>query len=207
MSEISQAWAELMSELDSRAPASRADIRPGNSGGADLVERELGISLSGELREWFSLHDASGLRFDTVLLPEAVIMSPREAADDSRMIRDIWAENDAEWDGGQERDTENSAGQVAHTWLPEYVMVGSDGCGGGLFVDTRSGPQQGCVRWWDKTEADDDYGDGPIASSLSQLLRAVLASVRSGRPVVHGLAARIRDERLEWAPADDARPL
>lgn len=35
-------------------------------------------------------------------------------------------------------------------------MIGADGMGGGLFVDLRPGAHHGCVRFWDKVDADYD---------------------------------------------------
>jgi cell wall assembly regulator SMI1 len=195
VSGLSEAWQKLLAELDLRAPVARACIRPGSREGAVLVERELGISLPEEVREWFTLHDGTGMTFDAMLLPGHLVLSPREAVDDTRMIHEIWSEFDDSADSGPG----DQAGDVARTWLPEFVMVGSDGCGGGIFVDTRPGPAQGCVRQWDKVEADDDYGEGPVAASLVDLIRGTTTSLREGTPVLHGITAVLADGHLEWS--------
>jgi cell wall assembly regulator SMI1 len=206
VSALSHAWAELMTELDARAPASRSDVRPGTSDGPELVERELGIALPNELREWFTLHEGTGMRWDTMLLPSTLILSPSEAVDDSRLICNVWSEESLE-SAQMAREQPTEAGEIVYTWPAEYVMVGADGCGGGLFVDTRPGSRQGCVRWWDKTEADDDYGEGPIALSLAALIHTIAASLRDGTPAMHGLTATIQDGRLQWRePGEIAAP-
>lgn len=209
MSELTDAWSELLDLLRTRAPISRDQIRPGGPEGPDLVERELGITLAPEVREWFTLHGGTGMDFDATFLPQAIPMSAEEAVRDSRMIHEIWREFD-EQDG--ERRDQHQAGQVARTWLSEYVMVGSDGCGGGFFVDNRPGPANGCVRWWDKTESDDDYGDGPVAPSLSSLIRSVTASLRDGKLVFPNrgwlvpLRAIAQGGRIEWLDLRNEQP-
>lgn len=57
-----------------------------------------------------------------------------------------------------------------------------------------------------KTEADDDYGEGPLFDSLSALIRDVTASIRDGLSLMHGLTASIHDERLGWRDARDEGP-
>ncbi|MDP9394255.1 MAG: SMI1/KNR4 family protein [Actinomycetota bacterium] len=87
------------------------------------------------------------------------------------------AENEAENDVPADEDDDpagQEAGTVAGTWLDSYVYIGLAGMGGGVFVDLRPGPLRGCVRFWDKVEADDDGDDGGVvASSFTDLLHRV----------------------------------
>ena len=202
MAQLMEAWNGLLNELGERAPVSLAAVRPGSAEGPIIVERELGIALPAELREWFTLHDGCGLSFKAMILPSSVPMSPLEAVQDTKMIYEIWSEQEDQTEFASEDP--GPAGTIAYTWLREFVMVGSDGCGGGLFVDVRSGPQQGCVRFWDKTEADDDYGEGPIAPSLAALFRSITASIRDSSSTTFGYHAVIEDGSIEWRMPDDA---
>ena len=209
VSELADAWTTLMDVLAELAPRSREKIRPGSPSGPDLVERDLGITLSPALREWFALHGGTGLSFEAMFLPQAIPLSPDEAIADSRVNREIWSEFDDDIEGPAAL---GEAGEVARTWLADYVMVGADGCGGGLFVDNRPGLAHGCVRWWDKTESDDDYGNGPVAPSLSSLILAVADGLRSGtllfqdRAWLQPLRAEARDGRLEWTDRRGGQP-
>jgi cell wall assembly regulator SMI1 len=196
MSALSEAWSELLAEVAVRAPHSYELVRPGDADGPAEIERDLAVVLSSEVREWFALHSGVGRSWGGELLPGRLIMSPAEAVRTSRMIYEIWSEFSETADFAEQNP--GVAGDVAYTWLREYVMVGDDMCGGGLFVDTRSGPLQGCVRQWDKTEADDDYGNGPVARSLAALLESALASVREGSPTVYGLVAEMTDGKISW---------
>jgi hypothetical protein len=60
-----------------------------------------------------------------------------------------------------------------------------------------------------QTESDDDYGDGPVAPSLSSLIRAVTASLRDGKLVFPNrgwlvpLRAIAQDGRIEWLDLRD----
>ncbi len=97
------------------------------------------------------------------------------------------------------------AGTIAGTWLPEYVTIGIDGSGGGLFVDLRPGEFHRSVRFWDKVDA--DYA--PIAArSIAELLRGVTTSLRTGAPVA-GWVARVENGTVDWdvAPDQSAEPV
>jgi hypothetical protein len=103
--------------------------------------------------------------------------------------------------GNDDVDLEEAhlAGLVAFTWLDEYLMIGEDGGGGGLFVDQRPGPQQGCVRWWDKVGADGD--EELAAESLVQLITDLAPAVRNCTSIA-GWVPDVVDGTLEWDVAD-----
>lgn len=62
------------------------------------------------------------------------------------------------------------AGATASRFLPAFVPFAEDQSGDDLFVDTRSGPQHGCVTEYLKGDAD---SHGPLWPSVTAMLAAV----------------------------------
>jgi cell wall assembly regulator SMI1 len=156
--------------------------------------------LPDELRVWFDLHDGTGYEWAGQLAPDNYLVSVDEAIKATRLTREIWSEFEDARSYADTSPERSIAGTVMATWLPEYVYVGQDTYGGGLFVDTRPGELQGCVREWDKTEADDDYGRGPIATSLADLVVALATALRTDEPFARlGHRATLVDGTLEWS--------
>jgi len=155
MSDLARVWSNYLDVLAVEAPATRAALLPAVDLDLAAAQRELGVSLLPDVVTWFGLHGGSGHTFESAILPACMAFDLPSAVSDSVVVRDIWKEfaedADVEPDSAQGR----TAGSVVRTWPDEYLMIGSDGSGGGLFVDQRPGPLQGCVRWWDKVEADD----------------------------------------------------
>lgn len=75
-----------------------------------------------------------------------------------------------------------------------------DGGGGGLFVDQRPGPEQGCVRWWDKVDSDNS-DEGHAAPSLLHLITVLAPAVRNRTPIA-GWVPEVVDGALDWDVAD-----
>lgn len=186
-----------MALLAEVAPLTRAAIRP-PAQTTDRLRSVLGPELTDELEEWFGLHDGAGYESLARVLPINFLVSLDEAIELTSMTREIWAEFDDDREQAVAAE-QSAAGTVARTWLSQYIYIGNDTMGGGLFVDIRPGARQGCVRNWDDTEADDDYGQGPIAASLAGLITAVSANVRSGVPIPQmPYRAVIQDGKLDW---------
>ena len=201
VSALTSAWRDYLELLAEVAPLTFAAVRPA-APMTDRLPSELGVEPTDELNEWFGLHDGAGYASNGKVLPINFLVSLDEAIDLTTMTREIYSEFE---DGrGHAAEAERSvAGAVARTWLRRYVYIGNDTMGGGLFVDIRSGPRQGCVRKWDDTEADDDYGRGPIAASLADLVTNVAASVRTGTPITQmPYRAIIQDGQLDWTDAE-----
>lgn len=189
---------DLLAEV---APLTRAEVRPA-APSTDRLRTELGLTPTAELDEWFSLHDGAGDEWHARLLPINFLLSVAKAIKRTKTTREIFSQFTDHRDEAVEAE-QSDAGTVAGTWLLQYVYVGDDTCGGGLFVDIRSGPLQGCVREWDKTEWDYDYGHGPVAANLAALITMVSASVRTGAPIAQmPYRAVTQDGRLEWMDAD-----
>jgi hypothetical protein len=117
----------------------------------------------------------------------------RDAVSDSLMKREIWDESVDDLD--LDAEEAERAGSVVFTWRNEYLMIGAAYDGGGMFVDQRPGPDQGCVRWWDKVEADCHKGYASI--SLRQLTTDLAPAVRDRTPIA-GWVPTVVDGALDW---------
>jgi len=188
MGDVTVAWEELMTELRRVAPAvAAAVLPPGGMSVAEAQER-LGTEFTPDLVEWFGLHGGIELDYKFRFLPMNWPLDLAEAVRFSAEIREIWQDSEPRCEGDQ------VAGTVMETWLPQYVAVGNDGMGGELFVDLRPGPRQGCVREWERAQADDfeNSWDG-----LAPLLREIAAALRDGSRVGSWTPV-IVDGGIEW---------
>jgi len=156
MSSVEVAWLRLIDALASRAPGTRAALRPPAPADPAVAGR-LDIELNGEVSEWFGLHAGATPFFDGQLLPFNTVLSLPDAVEATRLSRSIWWRHEHVDRAAAERQP---AGTTAHTWPASYVYIGQDGTGGGIFVDQRPGPLHGCVRFWDKVEADNGEQQG-----------------------------------------------
>jgi hypothetical protein len=74
MGSVEVAWLRLIDALASRAPGTRAALRP--PAPADpAMAGQLDIELSGEVSEWFGLHAGATPFFDGRLLPFNTLLS------------------------------------------------------------------------------------------------------------------------------------
>jgi cell wall assembly regulator SMI1 len=192
-----------MNELDDRAPRTRAAIRPATSNPAAAIEAGLGLVVTGEVRAWFELHDGSGWSFDGGLfLPDNFILGVDDAIRITSQLREVSAGDPAPGESMVTSGDPQIAGNIAGTWLPGYLAIGDDTCGGNVFVDLREGPRQGCVRYH-TDEQGDEFEE--IATSLARLLEQIVLSLRTGAPCQPGDSVPIAQGGvLEWVPADQA---
>lgn len=168
-------------------------IRP-PAGDPGRVCRELGMPDHDVVRTWFGLHDGAGSDLGGgKLLPSNLLLSQTESVAETRMIGEIWADMEPGETGLTSGDVA-LAGEIVGTWLPGYLMISNDAVAGGYFLDLRDGPRHGCVRTWDKVEADEW---GTDADSLAQLIERVTEAIISdghlenARPI-------IIDGALDW---------
>jgi hypothetical protein len=198
MDNLTRAWASYLDVLAVEAPVTRAALLLARELDIRAAQQELRGPLLPELVTWFGLH--GGTRsLNGSILPFCMPLDLPGAVSDSVMIRDIWQENLADHDIDLEDEEFRLAGSVVFTWLNEYLMIGADGCGGGLFVDQRPGPDQGCVRWWDKVEA--DWSEEYAAVSLLQLITDIAPAVRDRTPIA-GWTPEVVDGTLGWNVPD-----
>jgi hypothetical protein len=200
MSELTEAWRELLDELAVRAPASWATILP-PADDPEVLSRALDVSLSGEVHEWFSLHGGSRRVLEAGrLLPFCFMMSVHESIEHTVAGRELSADEEP----GQTEATSGDptvAGTSVGTWMHDYVWIGTDAMGGGLYLDLREGPLYGCVREWDKVDADEA---DVIAESLTALVSSQLVSLRSGTPVAASAWIMSTDGEgaIDWLPSE-----
>ena len=122
------------------------------------------------------------------------MLSLPDAVEATRLSRSIWWRHEHVDRAAAERQP---AGTTAHTWLASYVYIGQGGTGGGIFVDQRPGPLHGCVRFWDKVEADNGR---PVAASITDLLTAIRTAVTTDDTDVAGWTALIDNDVIDWTP-------
>jgi cell wall assembly regulator SMI1 len=189
------AWQELLVELAQRAPTTWSALRPPSTS-TQNVEARLPRPLNEELRSWFGLHRGFDPWTAGQIFPFNTAVDLPTAVEDTLLRRRIWQADPLE-----EQDLEQLTGQppgrIARTWLDAYVVLAKDGMGGGLFVDLRPGLLHGCVRWWDKVDADDfDI----LSTSVAALVTDVTHSLRTGESV-GGWVPHLVDGVIDWTPA------
>ena len=194
------AWATYLDVLAVEAPWTRAALLPAGELDIDGAQQQLRGALLPELVTWFGLHGGSGYTFDCAILPFCMALDLPGAVSNSVLIRDIWQESRVDCDIDPGGEVSQLAGSVVFNWPNEYLLIGTDGGGGGLFVDQRSGPEQGCVRWWDKVEADNSAED-VAAASLLQLIMDLAPAIRNRTPIA-GWVPEVVDGALDWDVAD-----
>jgi cell wall assembly regulator SMI1 len=187
------AWSAFRAALSACAPVSlEFVVAPADDQFA--LRRELGLAYPEVAQTWFSLHDGAGFDFrGGMILPGNLALSQQRAIEDTKMSRAIWADIDP----GQTEDTSGHlhiAGEVVGTWLPDYLMVGTDGCGGGYFLDLRPGPLHGCVRSWDNVDSDRSE---LVAPNLAALIESLAASLATGANFTYWKPA-FADGWLDW---------
>jgi cell wall assembly regulator SMI1 len=165
--ETTRPWDRIESWLSRHAPSYRAILNgPASTAELAAVESAIGVELPAELRAWWLTANGvrpSGSRVRGKLIPE--YYQPRTAKDalDTRDLlltiqREVYpTELHAELDAFIIEQTTRQPGTVPpHSgliWLPPWLPLAEDGMGGGLFVDLRRGPGQGCVMAYAKDGA------------------------------------------------------
>lgn len=157
------------------------------------AEAALGLKFGDELTTWFQIVEGSTLIGTAELFPFNNVIGLDAAVAQTLLSRDIWGGKEARNDS----DDLTVAGTPTWTFRPEYVFVGIDGMGGGLFVDLRPGPRHGCVRWWDKVDADACRLE-PLASGLTDLLERIAVALDGGAPVDGGTPVASDEGYLTW---------
>jgi hypothetical protein len=183
---VSADWTRILNHLGHRAPTTRAALRPGDPHVADHVEREIGGTIPGDLRDFWA--SCGGARFGMsadVFPPYYSPYSPAEALACRRHLTDVALD----WTAG-----------VADLFAsPEALLpVARTGSGVYLVVDLRSGRRCGRV-----LELDHRLGTLSVSgrSSVGELVDVVRRAVVEGR-VVDGYRAGVQDGRLVWDLAE-----
>jgi cell wall assembly regulator SMI1 len=187
---VEQSWTRVISWLHDNAPATVAKIRPPAGGDAvAAAEAAFPVSWTSDLREWYALQDGESMEvLWRCVLPHWEILSLDGVVAEAQMWAGIF-------DG--EGDAPAMAGEMAFTFLPEFVPIGDDGCGNSLFVDLRPGPLHGCVT---EFSAEDPTGD-PSWPSVSGMLEDLADSLESGAEC-DGWTPSVVEGELSWDLAD-----
>ncbi|MDP9829640.1 SMI1/KNR4 family protein [Kineosporia succinea] len=197
MTELTQAWTDYLDVLRAQAPATHASILAPGPLDLETADQVLPSPLLPELVTWFGLHGGCTPAYHGSPLPRCGLLNLDRAIDNTEMIHEIW---NLTSDVDLTSDEARTAGQTMGTWMDEYVLIAENGSGGGLFVDQRPGPLQGCVRYWDKVDADED----PVVSpGLVPFLSDVTTSVRDLTPLPLMRAVPVvTDGVLAWENAN-----
>ena len=159
-----------------------------------------------QLHEFYALHngEAEGC-VDAIpgsILPAHELFGVDRVASDHAMMIERWAaiangDNDFRPGGyGNIVARHPTAGSRVDAFIPEYIPIsGADSYY--YFCDTRPGDHHGCIRAYDRNDADEA---GPKWSSIADMLAAVRVSITHQTPL-DGWKPTIRDEALIWEPA------
>lgn len=202
---LADMWSTYLAVLCDRAPVTAASIRPPRTP-TDVAEAE---TLTGpwndEVREFYLLQDGqeaahAGGTEPGEVLPELRLLSLDEIVG----LHNWWLRNPHSTESlGPNWHAEieaQSAGESAAKFLPQYIPV-AEGLGGSFaYVDTRSGPRSGCVRYFSAESAD----EGTVAyESLSEFLQQVTESVQTGSAQWE-MVPLIEDGILLWEEDPDS---
>ncbi|MFI8569837.1 SMI1/KNR4 family protein [Rhodococcus sp. NPDC078407] len=198
---LPEVWTAYWSILRERAPVTAASIRPPRS----TTEREYAeratTPWTAELREFYGLHDGQHETFgeDYVpvgsVLPGFTLYSLEQVVDRHRFSLENPHSIDYSGEDWPAEVLAQEAGETAEMFMPTYVPFAEDGAGGTLFVDTRPGAREGCIRMFTYEGAD---GGGPWFDSLTEFIAALYRSVETGSEIYDELSATFVDGVLEW---------
>ena len=179
--------------------------RRASMGALREVELAMHMTWPEELRAFYQLQNGEFSDSDAVIgsvLPAQELFDIDRVLADHAMMVEVWAalaNNDATmYPGGYENISLDNptAGTRVDAFVPAYIPVsGSDGYY--YFCDTRPGEHWGCIRAFDRDDADEA---GPKWDSIADLLQAVRLSIIHRLPL-DGWAPSIVDEALIWRPA------
>jgi cell wall assembly regulator SMI1 len=167
--EVDDSWHRIVAWLRAHAPLMADDLNP-TADARTLAEAAaaVGVPLPADLVAWW--RRADGMRqprsAGTLLPPHFVPLSVGQALRSRRTWLDVADDTPHPADAA----LPGPAGTPWNVWLPVWLPIASDGGGGELFVDLRSGEAHGCVMAFDKVDA---ATSPPVWPSV----RAMLADV------------------------------
>lgn len=200
-----EVWSEYMTLLRDRFPATAQSVLPPRSEVERREQERATTPWSEELREFFTLHGGQHVpigRYVGTLLPDYLLLTFEEIADRHEFqLANPFPIDDLGDEWPSEVATQE-AGETSHMFLPAYVPIAEDGAGGFCYVDTRSGPLKGCVRFFGNDTADEG---GPAYESLADYLDAARLSVEAGTKF-DGVIPRLKEGALIWEVDLSDRP-
>jgi cell wall assembly regulator SMI1 len=171
---VRRAWAGVLAWCEVNAPVTAAVVRgPAGEGALTEAQAAMGLSWPEELVAWLRMSDGAGCSLDALVLPTAFVPSGvKQIVDDWNLLTSypIPAE-----------EVLAAATQPAGTdclgFLPCWIPIAANFCGGYLFVDLRSGPRHGSIGEW-HTDGGSDLG--PIWDDIAHMLETVVSALRAG---------------------------
>ncbi len=204
---LTEVWSAYLDVLREKAPVTVESLRPPRllSDRQD-IERAT-TPWTDELREFLSLHDGQLSRVGAdghagTLLLDMELLSLEELQYERSSWLDAPHSIDDLGDEWPAAIQVQQAGETAHVFLPAYVPIAKDGAGGLCYIDTRSGPKQGCVRFFYAEAADEG---GPAYETLADYLDSLRVSVES-EAVYDGVVPTFHDGALVWEVDYSDRP-
>lgn len=193
---LERCWGRIVAWCAAHAPRTLEGLRPAAPPESRAsAERATGGGWPDDLRRWFALHDGiGGAPYAAILTGGFRPIPVREVVDTWRMYREIFDGFDGTEPAGLDR--REPAGTVALAFLPSFIPIARDGAGCALFVDTRPGPEHGCVRGFMREEAD---AWGPTFRSVTALVEQVADRMEEGRSI-DGWHPRVVDGVFGWDP-------
>lgn len=194
---VAESFREILRWCQANAPATADALRPPATGDdISAAERATtGISWPLPLRELYLQADgSSGGRAFLYVHGYAITLG--EVVAEYGALTEFWMSRE-ETDEIRQIARENGngqAGETAASWLPEFIPLAPDGGGSYLFVDTREGPQRGCVRLWEHVERDGP----PIWDSIEAMLDEIANALTDDADLFDEYPTVGEDQRLMW---------
>ncbi|KZF07449.1 MULTISPECIES: SMI1/KNR4 family protein [unclassified Rhodococcus (in: high G+C Gram-positive bacteria)] len=198
---LTEVWAAYLATLRDRAPVTAASIRPPRTSDERESAERATTPWTDELREFYGLHDGQhetyGEEYVPVgsVLPDFTLCSLDRAVDRHRFSLENLHPID---DLGEDWPAEvlaQEAGETAEMFVPAYVPIAEDGSGSTLYVDTRPGARQGCIRSFSYDSADQG---APWFDSLTEYIAAVHRSVETGSAIYDDVTPTFVEGVLHW---------
>lgn len=190
---VRRSWDEVLGWCRVNAPATAAVIRgPADEGALTDAQAELGLRLPQELLAWLRLSNGVEPSHEGLLIPASYApLGVHQIVEDWKRLTSysVAAEEVL-------AATAQPAGSDCCWFLPAWIPLAADFCGGYLFVDLRSGPRHGCIGDYDKVEG---FFAPPVWDSIGDMLDSV-ASALSAHPgdTDHDTIPIVEEGRLTW---------
>jgi len=146
---------------------------PADESALTQAQATMGLSWPEELEAWLRMSDGAGCSLDALVVPSGFVPSGvRQIVDDWKRLTSypIPAEEVL-------AATAQPAGTDSAGFLPCWIPVAANFCGGFVFVDLRSGPRHGCIGEW---YADGGSFLGPIWDDIAHMLDTIAFALRAG---------------------------
>ncbi|WP_433788772.1 SMI1/KNR4 family protein [Actinoplanes sp. CA-252034] len=195
---MEQSWTRIVRWLSMNVSWAMPAIAPPASPQAIAdAEREIGVRLPEDLKQWWLLADGmTSMVF--CLPPECQPLSIADSLEDRRRHLDGWRAM------GELTSSDDLAGEMSLPFLDLFLPIGIDGCGGYLYVDLRKGDLRGCVGWCNGEEHHDRVEWGSTAHLLAATAEAMDARVPCEGPYGDALPEPDPELFVIWRSVNEA---